>query len=66
MADLDQLRRLVPACGGAALRADLENFARGLDFVINLKRLRQIARHRLFHINMFAGIERGQAVLQCQ
>ena len=45
------------------MRADLENFAGGLDGVVNLERLAEVAGHRFLDIHMLAGLESGDGDL---
>src|SRR5664279_5571510 len=58
LARLYQLRALQVTAGGAALRPNLEDLARALYFVIDLKRLAQVPRQRLFAIDVLARVER--------
>src|SRR3954468_19000447 len=53
----DQFSSLVPSGIGAALRADLQNFAGLFYGIVNLESFSEIAGHRLFHIDMLAGIK---------
>ena len=50
----------MPGRSGATLRTDLQDFAGRLHLVVHLKTFAQIAGHRLFDIDVLAGIERGE------
>ena len=63
LAGADEFGGFVPFLIGAALGADLQDFAGGLDGVVNLEGLAEVASHRLLDIHMLAGLEGGDGNL---
>jgi hypothetical protein len=54
LAGLNQLRGFVPGTGGGALGTDGEALASLLDHVVDFERFVQVARHRLFAVDVLA------------